>query len=941
MRDGGVDHERTTTTSAERRDANGDVVAKEESSVQGSAGLFRDDDIGTGVRAGVGASSSAADQEGARSGSANATVALGDRGGSAGGEASGSTSTGKFQVKGNAGASASFTCTVEPKEGPAGRYWVVALSVKVKGHGGLEGGFGDSETVGSSSRVRASMGLSGSAERELTYRHRMSDTEKDKYLADLQRVSTWSGEPAYPELGALARLAAGRRAGFQDQEALQDPDAATRLTPGSSLTSRTKVEGTLQGGVGGNAGVFSLAARASETRGTERTIEVERTEKDGKPMVKVTVSFSRAQDREIGGQAGADGIGFAGQQTSGHTEGSEVVFELDTQAPDYRATFRRIRDLQDASSATALANELGAAYSERSEDRAGGQFGAGTLGDDGVQSGLLQGNQRTMTSTVNYGARKEDGSRTLSGTFEGNSTDNLNLVASGHQILRDESTTTSSGSVDAEGQASIQVDHEQTTSVPVVPEFLSKLLELSHSELSAFHLNDHEVEVLTDRARARDHWRNVLGQGLLHRVHVPWMHLSTWLVRPNPEASWVRADPKVADKLARVRAVVAFLKTVDADDGMACMERVLREWGEGSERLGVYLEFPEPIASLKPEVDDLHERVGSAKERFGTYTGESAGERIQEESEQIARKLRAARNAVETCDAFRDSGAKVETLSLITEDLDTIQALAREFAATRPPRTRRASPVRTEATSLDRLAGRAPLRPRPGSPTATQRGNPSSTDVLTGRAVIPPRPATTPTAPTSADVLFGRHAPRATPAAATPAPGAPAAPTSMDVMTGRVSLHDATSGGPRSMDVAFGRADATADVAASGPHAARIGALTRELRACKHEEQRRCGQAHRKIAAYATIFGGSAEIRAAHDALDAIDALFPGWTQRLDELDTLWKASGAPNRSFPWDLRPNVQWRIQLLEQAAKGYAANHQSDRRAKWQAQAGRWAM
>lgn len=866
-RNGGIDLASSSGRTVTQRDADGEATSRRGSSATGSGGVVFGGEDGTGVRAGLSGRREDLTRDGGTTANGSVDAQLTDRGARANASGTGRVSSGPVSAEGSVGAGGGFRIAVEPI--PGTDTCEVVLTLTINGNVGGTAGLGNSERLGNDSRGSATFGVNVTGSRGLVYRHRMTRAEADTYVAGARGAASGGSASGPPEFDAMARLRAAEANGhgLRETEVLSDPAAARAMSDGSSLELTTRVGVSVQGGLSANGGAASAGVTGSAGTEQTRTIRVGRSGSGPASRVTVVVSFQDQDSRSLGAHGALDGVGATATQSSTTSRGASSTFTLDPAAPDYDATFRRITSLDGPQAATALARELGAEYTETSGTNATRRGGVGTMDGPDVQEGLTQLTEHTEDHRVTVGALGADGRRTLEAEDTGGTTEALALNARGRAVLQDSSRTQATSRIGEDGRQTVDVTHTETQSMPVVPAFLADLLHTTRTEISQYRMVDHDLDVLGDRARDRYRWLNCLPGGLIAHVRDPWLTLAASLSHPQPEAAWVAANPEVANKIARGRAITHFMATVGAADGMEATGHALRDWGEGSERLGVHLEFPEPIAASSPIYDRLHARIAGAHALYESWQGPDRVARILRDVGELQSGLRQVANAVTACDAFRNSGAKIETLSAVQLDLDAADALRAEYEATLHTREN----------------------------VAMMQG------------------------------LFGGDDPAA---AAQPASPAQARPSSLDVLTGRADAQSANvPAGP------------SGEERARWMH--RAGQIVRLLENAKHEEQRHCAEAQRHTAAYDRMFGSSGDIRSALDELDAIDTLFPVWTQLFDELDTLYTRANADRSTFPWQYRPNVNWREQLLHEADRRRSNSGYADRATRWRQQAGRWAM
>jgi hypothetical protein len=850
-RNGGIDYATRTQSGSSTRGADGEETSRSSAATSRSGGLILTGDDGPGLRTASSTSAERRTTEGASRVAATTDASITANGARANSNATAAASAGPVRAEGTVGGGGGYTVHVNPVPDTAPPEYEVVLALTFNANLGGTASAGSSDTLGSSSPVSGSVGVTASASRGLTYRHRMTNEASQAYVAQLRTASRGgtlaSGSP--PEFGVMERMfAAGNHAGgLSATEVLSSPADASRMAVGSSLEYASTTNVGVNASVSAEGGGASVGANGSAAHGQTRSVRVGRVDEDGQPRVEIVLSFSDEETRSIGANARAGVAGGEASRETSASRGNTATFHLDPNARDYDAQFRRVMGANDPSAAARLARELGAERTETSSTSVNTAISA-TGGEGNLSAGLTQTDRRSEQRQVTFGAVDAAGHRELSAEDSATSEQSLGVNVAGRNVARAADNTTATSQVDANGQQRVNVVNTRTTSAPVAPGWLAGLLGTTETEMSAYRLNSHDVDVLAGRARDRSRWLNVLPGGLIAHVRQPWLDLAASLARPAPEPAWVEANPEIANRIARGRAILAFVRAVDASDGIEATGHALRDWDAGGEQLGEHLEFPEAISAQRTAYDALHARVVGAHDRYDDVTGAARSEAIQADIRDITTRLRAVLVAVTACQTYRNSGAKIETIAAIQNDLDAMTSLATQYAAT--PTTRD-----------------TPGAARPAAQQAQQ----------------------TPATATS-------HTP-------------PPAPT-----------HD------RALH--------------------RIQTVIPLLESCKTEEGRHTRAAQSRAAAYDGLFGARADITAAIGELDAIDTLFPMWKTLWDELERLFTETHQSPRELPWSLRPNVRWRTQLLTEAVERLPASSRgwydvSGRTARWQAQAGRWAM
>jgi hypothetical protein len=658
-------HSRSSTT-----DASGHTSTRE-SSQNISGGVITGREHGAQMSFGSTSSSSESEQRDgqehqtrAQSSSTSGSARLTDHGGAASLEHQAESSRGPVTISGHAGVHGSFTIEIEHIEDSHD----VNVITRVEISGSAGGGLGVS-----GGGVGVNAGVDASTAHGLTITRRMSAAEATRYAERARTVDRGGGDSGadLPELGLIARLRASGAQGAM--AALDDPAAAAQMGVGSSLELSSQMSGDAHGGVsasgGGLGGSLSAHAGASQTR----TVHVGTIELDGQRLIEVRLTFSTGHTSGVSGSAQASGVAMEAGQEHAREAGHEVVFHLDPSAHDYAQRFHRIMATDSEAAAQALGEQLGAEVTQNQSSSDGTSVGVGGAGEHGgVGFGIRGADQHDTSSSVTLGAGGGPGPRALSGTSRGESTQSGSVGTSGHTLASMRSDGTATSTVDRHGNQSLDMTHTEQSDIDALPQAMRNLLHTTFAEVERFHLDAHGVEQLAATARDPLSWSNVLTGTMRLHFEAQWLTLGRRLVAPQPDPAWVAANPQIAVRIARGRAISDFVAAAPAGEGQSALELAVRG-PDGRAEVGERLMWPDGISGRAEQFQHLRERLDNAEEHW-PHTPIAD---VLQQSNDIQMQLEMIRAVVTSCDTYSDATAKVETLAAVRHEERRVEELRR------------------------------------------------------------------------------------------------------------------------------------------------------------------------------------------------------------------------------------------------------------------------
>ncbi|HEY4239805.1 MAG TPA: hypothetical protein VGM88_08315 [Kofleriaceae bacterium] len=234
----------------------------------------------------------------------------------------------------------------------------------------------------------------------------------------------------------------------------------------------------------------------------------------------------------------------------------------------------------------------------------------------------------------------------LSGTAEGTQSNDSSVSLLGVDLAKGNSTTAAKGTVDPNGQSSLDVNTSTTDSnligskaknktdvadgaVAVVtggPMGLVKRLaeRVGETNTVGAHFDDASFNQLVGCAQDQHRWANAVGASCAQE----WAQLRNQLNSPNPPADWIAQDESeghvAAKQLARMKSIAKFIASA-GKDGQDCISRVRGEYG--ADAIGQTVSFPPSLQPDKPVFDDLCKQLEHLKQTLDQFAeaGDEAG----------------------------------------------------------------------------------------------------------------------------------------------------------------------------------------------------------------------------------------------------------------------------------------------------------------------------
>lgn len=713
-------HSRSTRRT--ERDASGEETRQTSSGGSVTGGLTRDDQgrLSGGSLGGTHQSSEAT-RDGASSRSVGGTATVTRDSVGATGTASGAIERGPVRVGANVGAGGSYsiTATPVPDTEPLQYELVTTFTYNVT-IGGTVGTASD--TLGAQSTVSASVGGSYTRSRTQTFRSRLTLEEMRQYMRGAERAAA-SGEhngSDAPEIGMMARYRAAQAQGrTPSEEEMRDPRTAARLREGQSVehAETTTRSGQISGQVSGGGVGFG----ASHSRSREETVSrrERRTTYRGRPIIEITLTFSRQDEQSTSGNASVDGVGGHYGESTSQRRGRIVVVRLAPPPdPQYDRNYREAMSVSSQTEAETLAQRTGSTITRsesRTETRSGGM---GVMNGAELNTGLSASDSRTRGSELTVGTR-EDGTRSVSGTTTGGSTSRAGLNVAGTQVLSGTVATQATSEVTQDGTARAEVSQTRSGGLEL-PAVLQRLWRTTETNLQRYDLSEADLQALTARAGNARGWQNALNARELLHIPNEWRAFGQRLVHPNPQPEWLEANPEMAFKIARGQALTEFVASVGADYGMAAMHAILRG-SNPSQPLGVRWDWPDALRAQQRQYQSLRTEVRGAAERFRRMPEANRAANIQREADRIVNALNGIKTAIEGCREFEDVSVRVEMLDAIDRDIRTVRA-AQQEASSRPASAPGQAATSPAATGQ---AGQGAQPGRPAQAEGPQVGDPT------------------------------------------------------------------------------------------------------------------------------------------------------------------------------------------------------------------------
>jgi hypothetical protein len=308
-------------------------------------------------------------------------------------------------------------------------------------------------------------------------------------------------------------------------------------------------------------------------------------------------------------------------------------------APELVQARKELHAIKDGDEAAAKAYAAahadyyrGVVDGDKTTDEGKANAGVGPLGVKG-------GTTETVDTNVLKGQHVEIGPdgkkkivKDLSGTAEGTQSNDSSISAFGVDVAKGNTTTAAKGTVDPDGQASLDVNTATTDSnlltskaknktdtsdaaaaiVTGGPMGLVKRLAERVGETSTVgaHFDDASFNQLVGCAQDQHRWVNATSSSCSGE----WNTLRNQLNSPNPPADWLAQDESeghvAANQLYRMKMIAKFIAST-GKDGQDCISRVRGEYGANA--IGQTVSFPKSIADKKAVFDDLAKQVEHLK----------------------------------------------------------------------------------------------------------------------------------------------------------------------------------------------------------------------------------------------------------------------------------------------------------------------------------------
>ena len=683
--DEGVKANRSRTETRVKTNADGSSQESSET-VEGSGGLVvREGEVGIGGKGSMGFSektrdSAAPDASGTdQSAKLEASGELTNKGakGSAGVSSKGRSGTDANHVKANMGWQAFGGFTLDIAEAGGGLYSVVCtVTAGIKGNAG----------AGGKATQQADSGVSGGASGEVhgeasmgvTYKRLLTEQELATYVDDARTLEasqrTGSNKPEFKTVANwYAGLDALGDGGAQALTAGVGPDAASSLKPGESVA----VVVTTKAGGSGEVSLGPVSAKGGMDVAFQRAVTVAPVSVDGARRVDVTIKVvdSSSADGGLGVQPGvAKGSVDVGSKSS---DSQSVTFRLDPEASDYNGDYQSILDADSLSELTGLAERL----EKKVHSRALGASDSSSHGA-GLEvggAGATVGYENAESETVEI---DESG---LHGEFSGSEKAEGSLVVGGVEVVGSSNTAGVDATVDTDGDTTMRFDETQTDSglgngtgemgahdvLQAPKDMLAKMLASEWTVLSRFELNEAEVRALYARVDPHGTWGNAV-QHFPQKLVQPWEDLRDAIKNPRPDPEWVKADPDVANDLARARAMSHFMAQTGTH-GRQTVLNLLRESDTNSD-IGLMTQWPPGIADKKGDFYGVMSRRDALGDVMSEFVLADDLSGALSHLDTLQQDTQTVRDAIDTCTEFTESRSKGEMLDEMDKVLADIGA---------------------------------------------------------------------------------------------------------------------------------------------------------------------------------------------------------------------------------------------------------------------------
>jgi hypothetical protein len=460
-------------------------------------------------------------------------------------------------------------------------------------HLGVAGKLGHKDKGGSVS-VNASVNASASVEAK--FAHRLSEAEKDEYLAQMKGAEAGGkGSGKNPELTILATA---NRNGLEAARGMLDKlqatvtanaESAALMPEGDSVEVTGTITGGLSGGVDVKGGFVGGGVEAGAGESKAATLKIAK--RDGK--VEVTKQVVVDKDSTAGGKltAGVGSMGITGDDATSET--SAVKFTLDPNDPEFKQRFAAVR----AANSMREVRELAKLYPGITEVTNSASVSEGETTKIGLGPG-----------TLDIGSKAKQG-RTDKDTATGRETEltGSNTVGSGVTVG---DLPRVGGAAEEKATAKIKggkvsVDVSETHSQTDLGKSAANLAEA---------LDKDKIGLATGGAKVMDEAVDVKG------ITLDETALDALVQLAKDKAKWDKAGmhPRLIDDWRAVRrmvvdsggdrAVVAEALTYflgqKGDGRYEVVQHAIRPPG-GSSTTGGRYEFPEGMGSLKAAYDEL------------------------------------------------------------------------------------------------------------------------------------------------------------------------------------------------------------------------------------------------------------------------------------------------------------------------------------------------
>ena len=519
----------------------------------------------------------------------------------------------------------------------------ITLTYVIRGKaGGFAGKRDPNDPVTSGNEAHGGADVYGEASHSVTKSRKLSKDEATAILGDLDKLSSNVGGKktfgvraealAYTRVfgGSLSDLGKGGEAN-KDGETVQKID---------------EIGGGADGKLGGSTGEGGGRSGLDVSGGYEKVAISGYKEQATKDAVTRSIVFGgrTSKNATVSGSEGPAGMSVGGSTMEQNTR--TYVFTVPKDKPELLAQVRAIKDEAAAKQFAKDHPELATGKVDGQVTQDGSTVGA-NLGPIAVKGGTTS----TVDQNVASGQHTEIGpdgkpvvKKDLSGTVDGTRKDDASLSVAGVKLSQGSSTTTSHGTVGANGQASLDVTTgtaSSTTTPSTIaanakalgqtdkadvgatlltggPMALVKKLAEKVGETNTIgaHFDDEAFNQLVGIAQGdQKRWSDAI----LVDYRSEWFALRNALVHPSPPQAWLDQDDSeghiAAMQLARMKAFGTFV-SVAGEKGQAAISRVRGEYGANA--IGQTVSWPPSLQDQKPVFDSLAKQVEGLR---GTLLG--------------------------------------------------------------------------------------------------------------------------------------------------------------------------------------------------------------------------------------------------------------------------------------------------------------------------------